>query len=156
MKKISLVLILLLSHIFFISCSEKENIEISKEELMTNNSPWTFKNYEMVEIIDSGGSLLTKTEIESITNNRGKDNTMNFNSNGTGSSSSPSGGIVNWKWEINTDNQLKITYDNTNGENDVYNNFKVSNSKLSYEFQSVIFDSSISHEVLHYGNLIFE
>ncbi|PQJ18246.1 hypothetical protein BSU00_12675 [Tenacibaculum sp. SG-28] len=154
-KKRILVLML---NLFFIACSEEENIEISREELMVNKT-WTFKKLEIIDIQDSGGSLLTKAQIEKKINdfNSGNGETMFFRPDKTGYTTSIYG-IEEYTWNINSDNQIELILENSN-DNVVHNNFNVTNSRLSFEIPFAVYDSITSNEVLEvlaFGTTIWE
>ncbi len=131
MKKLTLTLTLLIG-ILIISCSSNDsNPELSIEELVVQNSPWTFDHYELIEIIYDGNLSLTTEIVENNRNLQTMGQTLTFNSDGTGASYSPYfNETSNWNWEIVNTNQLKLTFD----PSDIFTieNFNVTSNQLSF------------------------
>jgi len=156
MKKLNLLLIIFIV-LSILACSSDDNndTQFSKEELLIQNSPWTFNHYEMINIVDAGNSDFTQTDIETDINQVVSGNVLTFNSNGTGSSFTPGEGTDTWQWEIINNNQLKILFDGTT-ESSTFENLNVSSSQLVIESESVSYDAVVGFEVLHYGKFFYE
>ncbi len=154
----NLTIFYLLISLVLTSCSSDNSNDNQQSitDLIVQNSPWTFNHYQLLDIVDAGNSTMTQQEIENDVDTSLIDYTLTFNQDGSGNTYLPNEGTETWQWEILTNNQLKITYDNSNGENDIYNNLNVTSSELTIEYQSVTFDSNATYEVLHNGIFYFE
>lgn len=106
MKKIILFFLVTL----FISCNSDDNSEPSTINLLTENSPWIFDHYQMLNIVDAGSSVITQQEIENDINSSLNGLSLTFNQDGSGFTSSVGEPNENWDWEIMSNNQLKIIY----------------------------------------------
>jgi len=146
---------LTISSLTFFSCSSDDDTVLSKEEILVQNSPWTFNHYEMINIIDAGNSDFTQTDIESDINQVVSGTILIFNSDRTGSTFTPGEGTDTWDWEILNDADLKISYDGTT-DSDTFENLSITSSQLIIEAESVSFDEVALFEVLHYGKYFYE
>jgi hypothetical protein len=152
MKKIYLILVLTT----FLSCNSDDNTELSTIELITQNSPWSFDHYEMLNIVNSGSSNITQQEIETDINSSLLNLTLTFNTDGSGFASFPNEPNENWQWEIMPNNQLKLTYDISNQDYELFYNLNVTESHMIMEMESVTYDSDANYEVSHYGKYHFD
>ncbi len=154
MKKLNLLLTIIIG-LSILSCSSSDDHpQLSMSELLTQNSPWTFNHYEMINIIDAGNSSFAQSDVENSINQSNSGNIVTFNEDGTGSSFLPNEGTDNWQWEIVNDNQLKLTYDS--GDVEIFENISVSSSQLFIEIESVVFDEIAIYEVTHYGKYFYD
>jgi len=155
MKKLSL-LITLIFGMLILSCSSDENdnpSNLSKPELLIKNSPWTFNQYELLNVIDAGTSTMTQQEIENDYNMKYSGFMYTFNENGVGYVSSQ-WGTFNWQWEIINSNQLRINWEM--GDVDILDNLNVTESQFDYEAVSITFDDSANSQIKHFGKTIFK
>ncbi len=150
MKKIILFFLVTL----FISCNSDDNSEPSTINLLTENSPWIFDHYQMLNIVDAGSSVITQQEIENDINSSLNGLSLTFNQDGSGFTSSVGEPNENWDWEIMSNNQLKIIY--VGGEFEIFNNLNVTSTLLKMELESVTYDSNANYEVSHYGIYYFD
>ena len=146
--------ILFLLFTLFISCNSDDSSESSTINLLTENSPWTFDHYQMLNIVDAGSSVITQQEIEDDINSSLNGLSLTFNPDGSGFTSSVGEPNENWEWEIISNNQLKIIYDG--GEFEIFNNLNVTSTLLKMELESVTYDSDVNYEVSHYGIYHFD
>ena len=146
--------ILFLLFTLFISCNSDDSSESSTINLLTENSPWTFDHYQMLNIVDAGSSVITQQEIEDDINSSLHGLSLTFNPDGSGFTSSVGEPNENWEWEIISNNQLKIIYDG--GEFEIFNNLNVTSTLLKMELESVTYDSDVNYEVSHYGIYHFD
>ncbi len=158
MKKLNLLLSILIG-LTILSCTsddDNDSPQTSMSELLTQNSPWTFNHFEMINIIDSGNSNFTQQDIETNINQEVNGQTVGFNSDGTGYTTIQGNVESNWEWEIVNGNQLKIIFDLANNETEVYENFSVSSTELVLDYQAVSYDENAMYEVLHYGKYFYD
>ena len=155
MKKLNLFIGVLIVFIFF-SCSSDDSPEqqLTLKESLIQGSPWTYNHYELINIIDSGNSDFTQTDIENYTNESQNGNVITFNNNGTGSSFLPNEGTDSWQWEIINDNELKLTFDS--GNTSIIENISATTTQMVIEIESVSYDEDVQYEILHYGKFIYE
>ena len=156
MKKLNLIYGLLIGLMIFTSCSKDENTQLTKEELLVQNSPWTFDYYELINIVNQGNSTLTQQELETDMNQEIFGATISFSQNGTGSNSIQGGNISSWEWEITEFNELKLTFNGDITDNYILNNIKVTENEFIYEEQVLTDDSSAGLSVIHYGEFHFK
>ncbi|SMC86346.1 hypothetical protein [Cellulophaga tyrosinoxydans] len=149
------ILLILFFGINVLSCTNKNSEEEfkTKSELLSEKSPWVYSHYELLEIIDSYGSELTEVEIENINNEENEGWTVSFNTDGTGYSKSPSNITNEWKWKIDTNENLVFIHPN---DTTTYADWNVNSSQLYIAFESITYDEQIKVEVLHLGKNVFE
>ena len=155
MKKLN-VLTGLLFGIMLLSCSSNDSSsEISNEELLTTNSPWTFSHYELVTIIDSGNSNLSQTELENHINERDNGIVLVFNQDGSGSLTKQDEYSYDYSWEIINNDKIVLTYDTFFGEVLIVN---ISSNQLitTVENYTSTYDENVDFWVLHNGNYFYE
>ncbi len=110
----------------------------------------------MTNIIDLGNSNLTQQDIETNINQEVAGQTVSFNENGTGFASIQGTVESNWEWEIVNGNQLKIIFDVTYNEFEIYENFSVTSTELVLDYEAVTYDENAMYEVLHYGKYYYD
>ncbi|MDR6968877.1 hypothetical protein J2X31_002903 [Flavobacterium arsenatis] len=159
MRKIRLVASLLFGLVLFNSCSNDDDTadvvaEVQLEDVMVQNSPWTFSHYELINVVNAGTSAMTPAEIESDMNLQLAGFTLIFNQDGTGETAIEGEESESWTWVIENEDNLRIVY--AGNFSDEYFNLSLLNSQLKMEAESVTHDSAANLEVLHYGSLVFE
>ena len=157
MKKLNLLLgiLIVLSNLSCTNDNDTNQLQTSSE-LLVQNSPWTFNHFEMTNIIDLGNSNLTQQDIETNINQEVAGQTVSFNENGTGFASIQGTVESNWEWEIVNGNQLKIIFDVTYNEFEIYENFSVTSTELVLDYEAVTYDENAMYEVLHYGKYYYD
>ena len=138
-----------------ISCTDENSEEEpkTKTELLSEKSPWIYSHYELLEIIDSYESELTEVEIENIQNEQNVGWTVNFDADGNGYSKSPNNITNEWKWTIDSSENLVFIHPN---DTTTYDNWDVNSSRLFIAFESITYDEQLFVEVLHSGKNVFE
>jgi len=159
MRKITLVAGLLFGLVLFNSCSSDDDTadvvaEVQLEDVMVQNSPWTFNHYELINVVNAGTSTMTPAEIESDMNLQLAGFTLIFNQDGTGETVIEGEEGESWTWVIENGDDLRIVY--PGNFSDEYLNLSLLNSQLKMESESITYDSTANFEVLHYGSLVFE
>jgi hypothetical protein len=149
------ILLILFFCINVLSCTNENSEEEfkTKSELLSENSPWIYSHYELLEIIDSYGSELTEVEIENINNEENVGWTVSFKTDGTGYSKSANNITNEWKWKIDANENLVFIHPN---DTTTYDNWNVNSSRLYIAFESITYDEQIKVEVLHLGKNVFE
>ena len=138
MKKLNLLLIVFIG-LFILSCSSDENnIELSKEEILVKNSPWTFEHYEIIGLLTLPIEDFTMEGLESEVNQKISGNIFTFNLDGTGSRFFPGEETSFLQWEILNNSQLKITFKGS-PTSTVFKELNISSSQLTFDAKSVHF-----------------
>ncbi len=155
MKKLNLLFGILVG-LTILSCSsnDDDNSQLAITELLIQNSPWTFSHYEMIDIINSGNSNFTQTEIENDINSRENEIILMFNQDGTGSKSKPNEYTNNWNWEVVNGNQLKVYHVTLLITTEEI--ISVSANQLVTEHETGSYDESVQNHVIHNGKYYYE
>ncbi|ARV13737.1 lipocalin family protein [Polaribacter sp. SA4-12] len=150
MKK-TLLIIGILSGIFFISCSSEDNI--NESELLTQKSPWTYNYYEMLSFTEKGNSDFTKEDVENNENQSNNGRKLIFNDDGTGSTFIPNGQVSEFNWEI-YEQDLRLTFNN--GTSNTSKILKISSAQLVIQAQEASYDNVADFLVLHEGKIFYK
>ncbi|MGB5419144.1 hypothetical protein [Algibacter sp.] len=138
-KKIGIFFTIVLILTFF-SCSnnddsESKNLEVN-EDLMISKGSWTFRKFEVSEILDNGVANISdekiREEIEFDVTEDMSNILLSFKQDKTGAFDFEDGtNLHSFIWDVINENQLKLTFDN--GTIEIHKNLTVSASSLSYE-----------------------
>lgn len=144
--------------VVFSSCEiEEETPALSNSEFLVQQSPWNFKTYELIDILDIGDSMLTIQQIENEITNELTGVELSFYADGTGFSNNLGEDDSEFIWQILDDNQLRLDF-TTDGFEDIelYENLLVSFNELRISSDGATFDSEVDFNVLHFGTLVFD
>lgn len=150
MRKLKSIIIVLIGLLALTSCSNNNDIELSNEELLVQNSLWSYDRYELISIIDQGNGDFTEEDWINFVDSEYSGSFMVFNEDGTGSSTLEQENETNhWEWEITNENKLKLIF----SSDEVYTyNFSISSEELAIEILEEMDD--ISGEA--HGKYIFK
>lgn len=164
-QKVNFFLAIMLCILSLYSCSKDDGIELSDEnqeiispeptieELLVENSPWDFTNYEVLEIVSTTNPSITNNDINNHVSNLLQGFSLTFNADGTVIINHPLSDEIVRTWVLfNND----IIFDSESNTPQIWQNIQVSNEDLSIENTLfTIFESSFD-SVEHYGKLNFE
>lgn len=160
MKSVKFIFLILLT-LVGLSCSEDDVslpeqeviTEPSMEEMLVSASPWSFTNYEVLEIVETTNESISEIDINNHTNSLLDGFTLNFNEDGTVVLNHPLSGEINRTWVLFEDD---IIFDSESNTPQIWKNIQVNNEILSVEstFFTIFEDNFDSVE--HYGKLNFE
>ncbi|MDV7186655.1 hypothetical protein R3X25_05125 [Lutibacter sp. TH_r2] len=110
MKNYKTILILIIAFTTILSCSKKDD-ELTFDELMVENSPWSFNGVELSNVINNGTEDFDKDEFEKNVKEANENTSYNFYFDGTGEIfyGNEDGTTINWK--IINNNQLILSDD---------------------------------------------
>lgn len=149
-------LFLCLVFVLFSCEAEEETSPLSNSELLVEQSPWNFKAYELIDILDLGASTLTEQEIADNITNELAGTKISFYADGTGFSDNLGDDDSEFIWQIVNDNELELDFTVDGFEDiEVYENLLVSLNELKISSEGVTFDFEESFNVLHFGTLVF-
>ena len=164
--KFSIYSILSLFLFLGLSCSNDDDSGSNEqdpptaEELLVDNSPWTFTSYNLINIINAGPSDATESEIESGISNNFMGLTLIFNANGTGTAFAPAPQQLdsNLTWTLSANNTLQLVVADFEEEDNpvIFGNIQVSETDLSVDFETSYYDEEVDFEVDVYGTLSFQ
>ena len=142
----------------FWSCNEDENTGVlSSSTLLVQESPWVFKTYELINILDIGNSILTEQQIANEITNELWGATLTFYENGSGFSDFPGEDDSEFTWQIINGNELQLDFTVDEFEDiEVYENLTVNSNELRISTNGSTYDTAIDFSVLHFGTLVFE
>lgn len=160
MKTIKSIILITLA-LFNFACNNDDALEEevlvipepTVEELLVDFSPWTFTNYEVLEIISTTDQTITDIEINEYTTELLTGFTMDFKSDGMVVINHPLSGELERTWAIFNDD---ILFDTDSSTPQIWKNIEITEESLSIESELFsIFEESFTI-VEHYGQLYFE
>lgn len=156
MKKHSLYSILILSILLFASCSVEELLkeEPGNVELLTSNSPWTFKSFELAWATKPETDTITDQEIENGVNDNYKDFELTFHSDGTGQTiiRNTEEEALTWSWFF--DGNDKLCFDGVCGT-DSFTNIKLSENNFSFDLTAGAPSNTEGEKIIYSGRYTF-
>ncbi len=156
-KKSSMLFSILVIFILASSCSKVVEKLVDEPEDMENilveESPWTFSRYENTVVEDEGGSGLSGQEIENDINQYFIDISFTFNADGTGFIDIPEQGREEWVWTL-SNNRLTTISDT---QTDEYTFFNADRNQMTFESRTSTLHTrdSINYVVTHVGKYFF-
>lgn len=165
MKKILKHNSLLLVFLLTLSCSKDDDgkkvpniLGSNVAELLVSNSPWTFSEYQLLEITDQGPSTISHEEIETYVNTEFHQLILNFNVDGSGTLNAP---ILNsaFTWQLQNNNtELFLIVEELSSPDDeaLFTNLSISVSELQIDNEYTVYDENADYNVQVLGTLIFE
>ena len=152
MRKTNIIKVLVIC-ILLVSCSEENtNEELTKDQLLIQNSPWIFDHYEFKKILE--GKDLGIEVFENDGNESYFNLELNFYKDGLGSIQYPNSSLVPVNWLLSNDNTLTIIPDPDWDDPASFENVKVSESELIFEFVAFSYDENLE-TTTHYGVFYF-
>ncbi|TMM58749.1 hypothetical protein FEE95_04775 [Maribacter algarum] len=123
------------------------------ENILVEESPWTFSRYENTVIEDNDGSGLSGQEIENDINQYFIDISFTFNSDGTGFIDIPEQGREDWVWTLSNNRLTTIS----NTQTDEYTFFSADRNEMTFESRTSTLHTrdSIEYVVTHVGKYFF-
>jgi len=148
MKNLNLIFVIFITILSFTSCNDKDDeIILTSEELMVQNSPWEFTGIELVNIINNGNVDFDKQEFEENLNQSNENVFFVFNADGTASiieKNPPNPDkIRDWSWEIVNENQLKF-YEDGSDEITLFKDLKVTETHLEFVYSNIEVDDNVT------------
>jgi len=148
MKKLNLVVAIFIALITITSCNDKDDeIILTAEELMVQNSPWQFTGIELVDIVNNGNVDFDKREFEDNINQSNEDTFFVFNADGTASTIEKNppnpDKIREYNWGIVNGNQLKFYGDDIN-DFDLFEDLKVTETYLEFVYKNIEIDDNVT------------
>lgn len=146
----------ILIFVYASSCSKiREEIENEpdKEQILVENSPWTFSSYENSFVEDDGGSKLSNEEIQNDMNQYLVGVRFTFNTDRTGFLDIPEQDREDWVWTLSEDHLTTIS----DLQTDQYTFFNVDKNQMTFESRTITMHTkdSAHYEVTHVGKYFF-
>jgi len=146
MKKINLILGIFIFLITFSACNNEDEITLTAEELIIQNSPWQFEGVELVNIVNNGNADFDKQEWEENVNDSNQNISFIFLADGTVTSIEKNppnpDKVMNWNWVIENGNQIKFYEDDSN-DFDLFNDLKVTETHLEFIYIDFEVDDNV-------------
>ncbi len=151
---------LLMVFITLISCSDNLDrlealpmeIDDTNARFVIDGTPWTFHRYELLEIRERNGSLLSEEELEAQISDDFSDVVIEFNENGTGAEVGFDPIPSSFFWELNSAGNV-VFLDQVGNEFSPLGNFKtdIPRDEISFTFEFPFLDSASGIQIVVYG-----
>ena len=164
MKNNVILMLHCIALLFIMSCSsdddntsENDNPEVAIAELLVNNSPWTFTEYQLLQITDAGSSTMSQQEIENQVNSDFNQLQLQFNANGTGMLNAPIlNSSITWELQSNGGHLYLVVNELTPPDDEtLFTNVIISQNELRLDNASTVYDASADYNVGVLGTMVF-
>ena len=135
---VGLILIGYLTFCFNTTVADKETY--LNQDVLVNNSPWSFESYELLKIINKQDADVNEALIKFWVYDNSQTIESTFYNNGTGKFiDTAKNQIVSFKWTLKN-NEMEIILDLNNSPRVVYENMELSESQFKFEKEDIGFD----------------
>lgn len=132
MKNLKLITLVVIALTTIISCSKDDDETTPTfEELLVENSPWTFNGIELSNVINNGTEEFDIDEFEKNVREANENTLYIFNLGGIGEIQENNEVVNSFKWEIIEGIKLRLTNENNDWES-IFSSLNVTDSQLNF------------------------
>lgn len=154
--KTSLLFLFVLGFCTISACSkDNDQDKPSQKELLVDNSPWNYKSFELIEVIEDNGSTVSEEEIEEWIDSFANGLSLTFRADGSGQSDSSTNNeeTAIWDWQLKNNNEVVLYHPDQKQE--VLKIVTLSSTKFTFESETWRPDKD-GNKVVFYGRYYFE